>query len=238
MKLDILAFAAHPDDIEISCAGTLLHMKSLGKRIGIIDLTMGERGTRGNANLRMEEASHAGTILQLSIRENLHLPDCFFSYSEESLQKIIHIIRKYQPEIVLANSLQDRHPDHGRAAKLVADACFYSGLPKIITEYQNQNQEAWRPANLFHYIQDFNLIPDFLIDISTYIEQKMEIISCFKSQFYSPDSKEPETPISKADFLDFIRSKAKTYGREAGFSYAEGFNFSRKPGITDLFHLK
>ncbi len=154
MKLDILAFAAHPDDIEISCAGTLLHMKSLGKRIGIIDLTMGERGTRGNANLRMEEASHAGTILQLSIRENLHLPDCFFSSSEESLHKIITAIRKFQPDIVIANSLQDRHPDHGRAAKLVADACFYSGLPKIITEYQNQNQEAWRPANLYHYIQD------------------------------------------------------------------------------------
>ena len=238
MKLDILAIGAHPDDVEISACGTLLRHLDLGKKIGILDLTAGELGTRGSASLRLEEAAKAARLLGLHARVNLQLPDGFFDYSQENLLEIIRIIRYFKPEIVLANSLSDRHPDHGRAAKLSADACFYAGLIKIQTEWEaGLPQEAWRPKAVYHYIQDHNLKPDFLFDISAYFERKLEVVLAYKSQFYDPESKEPETPISGKAFLDFLRAKAQTYGRVAGFAYAEGFNVARTMGVQNLFDL-
>ena len=238
MKLDILAISVHPDDVEISCSGTLLHHIDLGHKVGILDLTRGELGTRGSAELRSEEAEAASKLMNLQVRHQLQMEDGFFEYNKHNLLEIIKILRLYQPEIVLANSITDRHPDHGRAAKLVSDACFYSGLIKIESELDGITQSVWRPKAVYHYIQDYNLKPDFIFDISNYMDKKLEVILAYKSQFYNPESKEPETAISSKEFLEYLRAKNCTLGREAGFHYAEGFTVNRNIGVNNLFHLK
>lgn len=238
MKLDILAIGAHPDDIEISCCGTLLHHIDLGHKVGILDLTAGELGTRGDAETRLKEAAEASSMLGAIVRANLEMADGFFEHDKENILRIVEMIRLFQPDLVLANSHTDRHPDHGRASKLIADACYYSGLRKIETEWDDELQQPWRPKAVYHYIQDYNLKPDFVFDISPYMDRKLEIIQAYKSQFYDPNSTEPKTPISSKEFLEFLRSKNCTYGRPAGFHYAEAFNVNRDIGVTNLFDLK
>jgi N-acetylglucosamine malate deacetylase 1 len=238
MKLDILAVGVHPDDVELSCSGSLLRHIDLGYKIGLLDLTKGELGTRGNAALRTEEAMAAATLMGALVREQLDLEDGFFTQNEAHLRKIIHIIRKYCPEIVFANALEDRHPDHSRAAKLVSDACFLSGLVKIETFDDNNTPQApWRPKALYHYIQDRALKPDFAIDITVHVEKKFELIMAYKSQFFDPLSIEPKTPISGQDFLDSIKGKDSVYGRYIGVQYAEGFNVSKTIGVNNIFDL-
>ncbi len=242
MKIDILAVGVHPDDVELSCSGTLLRHIAQGKTVGLLDLSRGELGTRGNAGIRDQEAAEAARRMGAAFRKNLHLADGFFDYNRDSILKIIEVIRWCRPEIVLANALSDRHPDHGRAAKLTADACFYAGLVKILTFDADGNpQERWRPKAVYHYIQDHNLKPDFVVDITPYIEQKIDLVRTFRSQFDLPDAweykNELSTPISGRDFIDFLYAKARSYGRAAGFEYAEGFNAARTPGITDLFAM-
>ena len=238
IKLDILAFAAHPDDTELACCGTLLKHIAMGKRVGVIDLTRGELGTRGSADIRDKEAADAAKILGLSVRENLRFADGFFSINQAHFLPIIQVIRKYQPEIVLANAVSDRHPDHGRAGKLVSEACFLSGLTKIETALVDGNlQQAWRPKTVYHYIQDRYMKPDFSVDITPYMETKMSAIKAFASQFHDPDSNEPITTISTPEFLDFVKARAIQYGREIGVKYAEGFTVERTMGINNLFDL-
>lgn len=237
MKLDILAFAAHPDDVELSASGTLMRYVAEGKKVGIIDLTEGELGTRGTVETRYEEAADASKIMGLSARENLRMPDGFFEDNAENKRLIIEQIRKYQPEIVLANSISDRHPDHGRAGKLVEDACFLAGLRKIETSMEGQEQLPHRPRLVAHYIQDFYLEPSFVIDVTDYVDHKIEVIKSFKTQFYDPNSLEPSTPISGEEFFDFIKGRMLNMGRPAGMRYAEGFKISRVFGVKDLFNL-
>ena len=238
MKLDILAFGAHPDDVELSAGATLLKYTEEGKSIGIIDLTEGELGTRGNSVKRYEEAKAASDMLKLKIRKNLNLGDGFFEFSKENKIKIIELIRHYKPELVLANSLSDRHPDHGRAAKLVSEACYLSGLKKINTTYEGAAQEAFRPRLLLHYIQDYYLTPDVILDVSSHGDQKVDLIKCYKSQFYDVHSKEPMTPISGEEFFSYVKGRMLSYGRELGVEYGEAFNVSRTMGTKDLFALK
>ena len=238
MKLDILAFGAHPDDVELSAGATLLKYSEEGKSIGIIDLTKGELGTRGNAEIRYEEAQKAGELLKLKIRKNLNLGDGFFEDTIENKIKIIELIRHYKPELVLANSISDRHPDHGRAAKLVSEACYLSGLKKINTQYESDSQESFRPSMLLHYIQDYYLTPDVILDVSLHGDQKIDLIKCYKSQFYDVHSKEPVTPISGEEFFSYVQGRMLSYGRELGVKYGEGFNISRTLGTKDLFALK
>ena len=203
MKLDILAFAAHPDDIELACSGTLIkHIKN-GSKVGIIDLTEGELGSRGSRELRYEEAANATKIIGNIVRENLNLGDGFFEVEEKSMMKVIEMIRKYQPDIILCNAISDRHPDHGRGCELVKRAAFLSGLLKIETSIDGKSQEKWRPKQVFHYIQDEYIEPDFVIDISDEMEGKMKSILAYSSQFFNPESKEPQTPISSQEFMDF-----------------------------------
>lgn len=235
-KLDILAIAVHPDDVELSCAATLVKHKSAGKKIGILDLTKGELGTRGSAHLRMEESAASSKILKLDYRKNLGFKDGFVEYSEASIIKIVREIRLTKPEIVLANAPFDRHPDHGNASKLVRDACFYAGLQKFKTN-DELNSEKWRPKALYYYIQDYNLEPDFLVDVSDYVNVKFESILAFKSQFFQKDMEGPSTPISGKDFLDYLKSRMKVWGRVIGAEYAEGFIVDRTIGINDLFDL-
>ena len=249
IKLDILAVGVHPDDVELSCSGTLLRQISLGNSIGLLDLTLGELGTRGNATIRTQEAMTAANMMGALVREQLDLEDGFFVQNRDNLLKIIRIIRKYRPEIVLANALEDRHPDHGRAAKLTAEACFLSGLIKIetlntVTPVRDEAesikgglQEAWRPKAVYHYIQDRTLKPNFAVDISDFVDKKFELIMAYKSQFFNADSSEPMTPISSQSFLDSIRGKDAVYGRYMGVAYAEGFNVARTIGVKDLFDL-
>ena len=237
MKLDILAFAAHPDDVELSASGTLMRYVAEGKKVGIIDLTEGELGTRGTVETRYEEAADASKIMGLSARENLRMPDGFFEDNAENKRLIIEQIRKYQPEIVLANSISDRHPDHGRAGKLVEDACFLAGLRKIETDLDGIEQMPHRPRLVAHYIQDFYLEPSFVIDVTPFVEQKIEVIKAFKTQFYDPNSPEPSTPISGEEFFDFIKGRMLNMGRPAGMRYAEGFIISRVFGVKDLFEV-
>ncbi len=238
MKLDILAIAVHPDDAELSCSGTLIKHIKAGKKVGIVDLTKGELGTRGSGELRVQEAAAASEIMGLSARENLGMPDGFFEYNRENQIAIIQMIRKYQPEIVLANATDDRHPDHGKAATLTKDACFLSGLRKVETSLDGQTQVHWRPKQVFHYIQDRYLTPDFVVDISSEIEQKMEAIMAFGSQFYDPNNTEPTSPISSQDFLESIKGKNSVFGREIGVAYAEGFTTDKIIGVDDLFDLR
>ncbi len=237
MKLDILAFGAHPDDVELSCSGTLLKHIEAGYKVGLIDLTRGELGTRGSGELRLVEAEKSRGIMGAEIRENLNLGDGFFSHSQENILAIVKVIRKYQPKIVLANALDDRHPDHAKGAKIVHDACFLSGLMKIETEIDGVKQEKWRPDNLFHYIQDKQLNPDFVVDITKYWDKKMQCIQAFGSQFFDPNSTEPSSPISRADFLPNLKGKNRVFGRETGYELAEGFNISRIVGVKNLFDL-
>lgn len=237
MKLDILAFAAHPDDVELSAAGTLLRYIAEGKKVGIIDLTEGELGTRGTVETRYEEAADASKIMGLTARGNLRMPDGFFEDNANNKRLIIEQIRKYQPEIVLANSISDRHPDHGRAGKLVEDACFLAGLRKIETSLEGVEQLPHRPRLVAHYIQDFYLEPSFVIDVTNYVDRKIEVIKAFKTQFFDPNSPEPSTPISGEEFFDFIKGRMLNMGRPAGMKYAEGFTISRVFGVKDLFGL-
>lgn len=238
MKLDILAIGVHPDDVELSCSGTLIKHIELGYKVGICDLTRGELGTRGTPELRIQEAKDAGHFMGVEVRENLGMPDGFMSGTEEETLEVIRIIRKYQPDIVLANAISDRHPDHGRAARFIANACFYSGLMKIVTQDEGSDQLNWRPQAVYHYIQDRNIEADFVVDISPYIDRKMEAIMKFKSQFFAEDMEGPQTPISSKSFLEFIRAKNKAYGRDIGVDYAEAFNVSRNIGIKDLFDIQ
>ncbi len=236
-KVDILAMGVHPDDVELSCSGTLLKHGALGKRFGLIDLTRGELGTRGNAQIRTKEAMASAKILGADFRVQLDLKDGFFASNEESLRLLIQHIRACQPEIVIANAINDRHPDHGRAAKFVADACFYSGLSKIETHLNGAVQQCWRPKAVYHYIQDNFIEPDFVVDVTAFIDKKHEAITAFSSQFYDPNSKEPETPISSKDFMESVDSKMRVFGRQIGVSYAEGFTTNRYIGVNNLFDL-
>ena len=237
MKIDILAIGIHPDDVELSCSGTIAKHIALGKKVGILDLTRGELGTRGNAELRTKEANEAAIILGVSFRTQLNLKDCFFENNEENQKKIIEIIRKHKPEIILCNAISDRHPDHGRASKLVSDSSFYSGLIKIETHSDNKIQQAWRPKAVYHYIQDQYIHPDFVIDISDFIDIKHKAIMAYSSQFYNPSSNEPETPISSKYFIETVNSKMSILGRDIGVKFAEGFTVNRYPGINSLFDL-
>ena len=223
MKVDILAIGAHPDDVELGCGGTLAKLISEGKKVAIVDLTQGELGTRGTNVTRAQEAASASEILGISARENLKMKDGFILNSEEYQMQIVKMIRKYQPEIVLANAIDDRHPDHAKAAKLVSDACFLSGLVKIETELDGENQKQWRPKQVFHYIQWKHITPDFVIDISNFMEKKIEACLAYKTQFYDPDSKEPMTPIATKDFLESLTYRAQDLGRLSGVEFAEGF---------------
>jgi len=223
MKLDILAFGAHPDDVELGCGATIAKEISLGKKVGIVDLTRGELGTRGSADLRDEEAKKSAEILGVSIRENLGFSDGFFKNDKEHQLAIIKMIRKYRPEIVLCNAIDDRHIDHGKGSKLVSDACFLSGLLKIETKVDDKLQEKWRPNNVYHYIQWKNINPNFVVDVTGFIEKKVDSILAYSSQFFDPKSNEPETPITSKNFLDSITYRAKDLGRIIGVEYAEGF---------------
>lgn len=234
MKLDILAFGAHPDDIELSCAGTLLVEKNKGKKVGIIDLTQGELGTRGNAEIRRQEAAAAAEILQIDVRENLAMADGFFKNDEAHQRQIISVIRKYQPDIIFCNAPEDRHPDHGKSAQLLEDAVFLSGLRKIETHQDGQLQPVWRPTYVFNYLQDRYLKPDFVIDISSVMEQKIAAIKAYGTQFYNPDLDEPSTYISTPDFLDSIVYRSKMLGKMIGVSHAEGFISKKMIGFSDF----
>ena len=219
MKLDILVMAAHPDDAELSCSGTILKHIAAGKKVGIVDFTRGELGTRGTPEIRLQESADATKILGLHARENLGIRDGFFRNDEETQLKLIEVIRKYQPEVVLANALEDRHPDHGKGAQLAIDACFLSGLRQIKTG----DLPAWRPTQLYHYIQDRYLEPDFVVDISAHWDQNESAIRAFKSQFFDPSSMEPASYISSPDFLHFIQARAMEMGHKIGVKYGEGF---------------
>ena len=234
MKLDVMAIGAHPDDVELSCSGVLLVEKRNGKRTGIIDLTQGELGTRGTAKIRMEEAAKAGTILGVDIRENLMMADGFFQNDCSHQVKIIEAIRKYQPEIILCNAPEDRHPDHGRGAKLVSDATFLSGLMKIETKVDGLIQKPWRPKYVLHYIQDRFLSPNFVVDITAVFEEKLESIKAYATQFHNPGVDGPQTYISTPDFLDSIIYRAKMLGKMIGVKYAEGFISEKMIGIKSL----
>lgn len=238
MKLDILAFGAHPDDVELGCSGTILKEISLGKMVGIIDLTRGELGTRGSAEIRDEEAAAAAKILGVSVRENLNMRDGFFVNDEKHQLEIIKMIRKYQPEIVLCNAIDDRHIDHGKGSKLVSDACFLSGLMKIETILDGEIQKAWRPKLVYHYIQWKNIEPDFVVDITGFTDKKIEAILAYSSQFYDPDSKEPESPISSKNFLESLNYRSRDLGRLTGVEHAEGFTAERYLAVNSLGDLK
>ena len=237
MKLDILAIGAHPDDVELSCSGVLAKEASRGKKTGILDLTRGELGTRGSAEIRDQEAAAAAKILGLSVRENIALADGFFTNDKESQLRIIEIIRKYQPEIVLCNAIDDRHIDHGKGSKLASDACFLSGLKKIETRLDGKAQEAWRPKHVYHYIQWKNLQPDVVVDISGFMDVKMKSVLAYASQFYDPNNPDNNTPISSKNFQDSVKYRAQDLGRLIGTDYAEGFTVERYPAVDSIFDL-
>ncbi len=237
-KIDILSIGIHPDDVELSTSGTLLRHASLGKTFGILDLSQGELGTRGSAEIRAAEATESAKVLGSTFRETLDIPDGLFEHKPENWLKIVRVLRACRPEIVLCNAPDDRHPDHGRAAKMTLDACYYAGLEKIETfDNEGIKQEKWRPKAVYHYIQDKQLNPDFVVDITPFFSKKMEAILTFRSQFFDPIGNAPNTPISGKDFLDFMEAKGRVFGRPIGAQYAEGFIFSRTPGVGDLFDL-
>ncbi len=237
MKLDILAIGAHPDDVELSCAGVLLKEQSLGKKTGVLDLTRGELGSRGSAEIRDQEAAAAAKILKLSVRENLAFKDGFFTNDEKHQLEIIKIIRKYRPDIVLCNAVKDRHPDHAKGSELTSVSCFLSGLKRIKTTLNGEDQEHWRPKHVFHYIQWLDLEPDFVVDISGFIEDKMAAVQAYGTQFYNPNDKGPVTPISSKNFLDSIKYRSANFGRIIGTEHAEGFISERHPAVNSLFDL-
>ncbi|WP_040559864.1 bacillithiol biosynthesis deacetylase BshB1 [Kordia algicida OT-1] len=237
MKLDILAIGAHPDDVELGCGATIAKEISKGKKVGILDLTRGELGTRGSANLRDIEAANAAKILGVEVRENLAFADGFFVNDKEHQLEIIKILRKYQPEIVLCNAIDDRHIDHGKGSKLASDACFLSGLLKIETTLDGKSQEKWRPKHVYHYIQWKNIEPDFVVDVSGFIETKHEAVMAYSSQFYDPKSNEAETPITSKNFIDSIHYRARDLGRLIGVEFAEGFTVERYAAVDSLHDL-
>lgn len=237
MKLDILAIGAHPDDIELSCAGTIAKEVARGKKVGVLDLTRGELGTRGSAETRDKEAAEASKILGLSLRENLRFKDGFFVNDEKHQLEIIKVLRKYKPEIVLCNAIEDRHIDHCKGADLVSNACFLSGLRKIETEENGETQEAWRPKHVYHYIQWKNLTPDIVVDITGFMDAKLKSVLAYKTQFFDKKSNEPNTPISSDNFLDSITYRARDLGRLIGTDYAEGFTVERYPAVDSIFDL-
>lgn len=237
MKLDILAFAAHPDDIELACSGTLIRQIKNGDTVGIVDLTEGELGSRGSRELRYKEAEKASNIMGISVRENLNLGDGFFEINDHSLLRVIETIRKYKPDIILCNAVKDRHPDHGRGSELVKRAAFLSGLIKIETSLDGISQEKWRPKRVFHYIQDEYIEPDFVIDITDEMDSKMDSILAYSSQFYNPKSKEPKTPISSKEFMNFLEGRAGQFGRSIGAKYGEGFTSSTPIEVKELKDL-
>ncbi len=237
MKLAILAIGAHPDDVELGCGATIAKEISLGKKVGILDLTKGELGTRGSAKIRAEEAKNGAKILGAAIRENLGFADGFFVNDEKHQLEVIKIIRKYKPEIVLCNAFEDRHIDHPKGSKLVSDACFLSGLVKVETELNGVKQEAWRPKFVYHYIQWKSLEPDFVVDVSGFIDKKMEAVKAYSSQFYNPNSKEPTSPISSKNFLDSVLYRAQDLGRLVGVEAAEGFNTERYVAVKSFDNL-
>lgn len=237
MKLDIIAFGSHPDDVELSCSGTLAKEIANNRKVGIVDLTRGELGTRGTAETRDEEAREAARILGVSLRTNLRFEDGFFQNNRANQLEIIKILRRYKPEVVFCNAVEDRHIDHGRGARLVSDACFLSGLMKIETLEEGKPQEVWRPSNVYHYIQWKNSEPDIVVDISGFIEKKLETVKAYKTQFYDKDSSEPNTPISSDNFLDSITYRARDLGRLIGTEHAEGFTVERYPAVNSIFDL-
>lgn len=238
MKLDILAFGAHPDDVEIGCSATIAKEISLGKKVGIIDLTRGELGTRGSADLRDEESARAKEILGVHIRENLGFADGFFINDKKHQLELIKMVRKYQPEIVLCNAIDDRHIDHSKGSKLVSDACFLSGLVKIETELGGVKQEKWRPKQVYHYIQWKNIEPDFVVDVTGFMDKKMASVKAYSSQLFNPKSNEPETPIASKNFIESITYRASDLGRLIGVEYAEGFTVERHVAVDSLDKLK
>ncbi len=239
MKLDILAIGVHPDDVELGCSGTLMKQIDLGYRVGILDLTRGELGTRGSGDIRLTEVEASTAIMGAHMRENLGFEDGFFKNDKEHQIELIKMIRKYQPQIIITNAKHDRHPDHGRAAQLTYDACFLSGLSKVETSMNGRKQKAFRPAALYNYIQAIHTEPDFVVDISAYFERKMQTIKAFKSQFYQgeSDSTENQTFISSPEFMEFVKARAIHFGVPIGVKYAEAFTVNRTIGVNDLVSL-
>lgn len=238
MKLDILAFAAHPDDVELGCSGTLIAHIAAGKKVGVIDLTHGELGTRGTAEIRLQESEEATRIMGASVRDNLGFADGFFQNDKEHQLRVVQKIRQYQPDIVIMNAVQDRHPDHGRGSQLVSESCFLAGLRMVKTAgEQGEEQTAWRPKAVYHFIQDRYIKPDIVVDVTPFWNKKMETIRAFKSQFYNPDDSSPNTYISSPEFLKFIESRAMEYGHGIGVTYGEGFTVERLVGVKNLFDL-
>lgn len=237
MKLDILAFGAHPDDVELACGATIAKEISLGKKVGIVDLTRGELGTRGSAALRDQESINAANILGVSVRENLGFADGFFINDKEHQLEVVKMIRKYQPKIVLCNAVDDRHIDHPKGSKLVSDACFLSGLLKVSTAIEGKSQEKWRPSQVYHYIQWKNSVPDFVIDVTGFIDVKVAAVKAYGSQFFDPNSTEPETPITSKNFIESIEYRANDLGRLIGVEHAEGFTSERYVAIENLDKL-
>lgn len=237
MKLDILAIGAHPDDVELSCSGTLAKEISKGKKVGILDLTRGELGTRGTAETRDEETKNAAEILGVSVRKNLEFSDGFFTNNTAHQLEIIKILRKYRPDVILCNAIHDRHIDHGKGSQLVSDACFLSGLKKIETIYEGNSQKEWRPKHVYHYIQWYDIEPDIVVDISGFMNKKLECVKAYKTQFYDIKSKEPQTPISSSNFFDSITYRARNLGRIIGTEHAEGYTVERYPAVDSIFDL-
>jgi len=237
MKLDILVLAAHPDDAELGCGGTIAKHISLGYKVGVVDLTRGELGTRGSVEIRKSEATESAKVLGLSVRENLSLPDGFFQNTKDAQIKIIEAVRKFQPSIVLANAITDRHPDHGRAAELIYDSCFLAGLSKIETSFEGATQKAWRPGAVYHYIQSQSIAPEFIIDISGFWDVKLKAVLTYKSQFFDPSSAEPSTYISSPEFLRMIEARAIEHGHAIGVQHGEGFTTKRPIGVKNFFDL-
>jgi bacillithiol biosynthesis deacetylase BshB1 len=239
MKLDILVLPVHPDDAELGCSGTILKEVALGKKVGIVDLTRGELGTRGSAEIRDKEAAESAKILGLAVRDNLSLPDGFFENNKPYQLKVIETIRRFKPEIVITNAYHDRHPDHGRASDLVEDSAFLSGLRKIETFYNGEKQQEWRPNIVLHFIQDNYIKPDILVDVTEFWDKKVDSIHAFGSQFYNPEwENEPQTYISSPEFIQVIEARAREYGKSIGVKYAEGFISRKLLGVNDLFDLK
>ena len=237
MKLDVLVISAHPDDLELSCSGTVASLVSKGRKVGAVDITRGELGTRGTEEIRAAEAEEATRILGITVRENAGLPDGFFMNNKESQIAIARFVRKYQPEIVISNAIEDRHPDHGRAARLTSDACFIAGLARVPIPDRNASLAPWRPKAVYHYIQSNYIVPDLIVDISGFWEIKLASMRAFKSQFYDPESDEPETYISSPHFLKFIEARCRQWGHAIGAEYGEGFTVERHIGVRDLFDL-
>ncbi|WP_341224847.1 bacillithiol biosynthesis deacetylase BshB1 [uncultured Arcticibacterium sp.] len=238
VKLDILVMAVHPDDAELGCSGTIAKHISMGYKVGIVDFTRGELGTRGSAEIRDDEAAASAKVMGLAARKNLRFRDGFFKNDEEHQMKLMQVIRKYQPEIVLANGISDRHPDHGRSSALAVDACFYAGLRMVPTYNEDGSaQKEWRPKHLYHYIQDRYIEPDFVIDITDFWDVKDKAIRAFGSQFYDPNSADPQSYISSPDFLDFVEARSREMGHKIGVKYGEGFTSYQTQGVSDLMKL-